>query len=316
MVYPDGVYDPRGAPPIPSWVVRRSAFDRFGPMRRRDECWSLPTQDWLFRAWRRGARARPRRGSDADRDHVGDAAQYVSRPPRARAAALVRCSCAAIRICASARSSRRCRIRRRRTCECSAVACSGRRLACVSLARIVLSLGHEPEAVYFYFNYPKRWGFLPRRGALFPVLYRRRGLPALERQMKTRSPRRKTVRSDSQVPARQQTRRAEHHARLATSCASDRRRRRARGEERSQGQRLPDRDLAGRLGPSARARRTGVPGIDRAARHFRVARARACDRPPVRHPRPSQDRAVRRASRLGVGGTRSTCSTAEPRGRC
>ena len=47
MVYPEGGYDPRGAPPIPSWVVRRGAFDRFGPMRRRDECWSLPTQDWL-----------------------------------------------------------------------------------------------------------------------------------------------------------------------------------------------------------------------------------------------------------------------------
>lgn len=177
MVYPEGGYDPRGAPPIPSWVVRRGAFDRFGPMRRRDECWSLPTQDWLYRAWRRGARlvhvAAPtlivitsatRRNTYRDRQEHEQRRWFelMRDDPRLRERALVE----------ALSHSRPTHLRMLRA------GVLWKALAMRALARIVLPLGGEPEAVYFYFNYPKRWGFLPRRGAVFPDLYRRRGLPA------------------------------------------------------------------------------------------------------------------------------------------
>ena len=177
MVYPEGIYDPRGAPPIPSWVVRRSAFDRFGPMRRRDECWSLPTQDWLFRAWRRGARVvhvaaptlivitsatRPNTYRDRHEHEQRHWSDLMRSDPHLRERALVEALShpqpTHLRMFGSG--------------------VLWKALAMRALARLVLSLGREPEAVYFYLNYPKRWGFLPRRGALFPVLYRRRGLPA------------------------------------------------------------------------------------------------------------------------------------------
>ena len=177
MVYPGSEYDPRGAPPIPSWVVRRSAFDRFGPMRQRDECWSLPTQDWLFRAWKRGARlahvAAPtvivitsatRRDTYRDR-HEREQQHWFNAmraDPGLRERALVEAL--------SHPQPTHLRMLR--------AGVLWKALGMRAVARIALALGGEPEAVYFYFNYPRRWGFLPRRGALFPVLYRRRGLPA------------------------------------------------------------------------------------------------------------------------------------------
>ena len=177
MVYPEGSYDPRGAPPIPSWVVRRSAFDRFGPMRQRDECWSLPTQDWLFRAWKRGARlahvAAPTViviTSATRRDTYRDRHEHEQRhwfdamrdEPGLRERALVEAL--------SHPAPTHLRMLHGGVLW--------KALGMRAVARIALALGGEPEAVYFYFNYPRRWGFLPRRGALFPVLYRRRGLPA------------------------------------------------------------------------------------------------------------------------------------------
>jgi glycosyltransferase involved in cell wall biosynthesis len=177
MVYPDGEYDPRGAPPIPSWVVRRSAFERFGPMRRRNECWSVPTQDWLYRAWKRGARlvhvAAPTVLviTSATRIHAyRDRHEHEQRhwfdlmgvDPHLRERALVE----------ALSHPRPTHLRMLRPVVL------WKALALRALARIVLALGGEPEAVYFYFNYPKRWGFLPHRGAVFPELYRRRGLPA------------------------------------------------------------------------------------------------------------------------------------------
>jgi len=177
MVYPDGVYDPRGAPPIPSWVVRRSAFDRFGSMRRRDECWSLPTQDWLYRAWRRGARfahvAAPTLiviTSATRQDTYRDRQEHEQRQwsermrddPRLRERALVEAL-----------------LHPRPThLRMLPAGVLWKALAMRAIAWIALRLGGEPEAVYFYMNYPKRWGFLPYRGAVFPELYRRRGLPA------------------------------------------------------------------------------------------------------------------------------------------
>ncbi|MEO8674207.1 MAG: glycosyltransferase family 2 protein [Casimicrobiaceae bacterium] len=177
MVYPDGEYDPRGAPPIPSWVVRRSAFERFGPMRRRDECWSLPTQDWLFRAWKRGARvvhvAAPTLiviTSTTRRDTYRDRHEHEQRhwfdamrdDPGLRERALVE----------SLSHPQPTHLRMLRG------GVLWKALGMRALARIALALGGEPEAVYFYLNYPKRWGFLPRRGAVFAELYRRRGLSA------------------------------------------------------------------------------------------------------------------------------------------
>ena len=41
-----------------SWVFRRSLAERVGPWLGPDETYLLPSQEWLFRAWRRGARMR------------------------------------------------------------------------------------------------------------------------------------------------------------------------------------------------------------------------------------------------------------------
>ena len=39
-----------------SWFLRRAAAQRVGPWRLERETWVTPSQDWLFRAWRSGAR--------------------------------------------------------------------------------------------------------------------------------------------------------------------------------------------------------------------------------------------------------------------
>ena len=176
MVYPDGFYDPRGAPPISSWVVRRDAYARWGLFRHRDECWSVPTQDWLFRAWRRGARilhlsaptvlvinSAQRRNTyserqDAEQRHwYGAIRNETGLWERALAAALSHPGPTHLRMLSS-------RV-------------LAKSMAMRLIARCALALRVEPEAVYFYLTFPKRWGFLPQRGVVIRELYRRRGLP-------------------------------------------------------------------------------------------------------------------------------------------
>ncbi|MDO9059022.1 MAG: glycosyltransferase, partial [Bradyrhizobium sp.] len=48
-------YSPLGIYFASSWVFRRGLADRVGPWRSPDEIYVVPSQDWLFRAWRSGA---------------------------------------------------------------------------------------------------------------------------------------------------------------------------------------------------------------------------------------------------------------------
>lgn len=54
----NGVYDPLAIYYASCWVFRRDLADRIGPWRSPDKVFVVPSQDWLFRAWRAGARLR------------------------------------------------------------------------------------------------------------------------------------------------------------------------------------------------------------------------------------------------------------------
>lgn len=47
-------YSPRYYTPASSWVARRELLDAVGPWRRATELHSIPSMEWLFRAWRGG----------------------------------------------------------------------------------------------------------------------------------------------------------------------------------------------------------------------------------------------------------------------
>lgn len=49
-------YDPLGTYFVSSWMFRRELVDRVGPWRLPGKMLVVPSQDWLFRAWRSGAK--------------------------------------------------------------------------------------------------------------------------------------------------------------------------------------------------------------------------------------------------------------------
>lgn len=51
---PSGRYEPEQDIRCSSWVFRRELADALGPWRSYRDCWTVPSQDWLFRAWRAG----------------------------------------------------------------------------------------------------------------------------------------------------------------------------------------------------------------------------------------------------------------------
>ena len=51
-----GTYDPSLEALASSWVFRRELLARVGPWRGYRQCYAVPSQDWLFRAWRMRAR--------------------------------------------------------------------------------------------------------------------------------------------------------------------------------------------------------------------------------------------------------------------
>jgi glycosyltransferase involved in cell wall biosynthesis len=51
-------YDPRVFVFASSWLTRRAFVDRVGPWRHAHQTFVTPSQDWMFRAWRMGARMR------------------------------------------------------------------------------------------------------------------------------------------------------------------------------------------------------------------------------------------------------------------
>lgn len=53
---PSGRFDPRRFHVASSWFLRRSVLERVGPWRVERKTVVTPSQDWLFRAWRKGIR--------------------------------------------------------------------------------------------------------------------------------------------------------------------------------------------------------------------------------------------------------------------
>jgi hypothetical protein len=153
-----------------AWLLRRELVETVGPWRSARETFATPSQDWLFRAWRSGARLRfcprasvmaipaaPRAGSYADAaspEHDYFAAQMKGNP-RFREMAL---ECAAI---AGRREANRYRVGR-----------ALRSLVVRPVCAAAVRLGVHPYAPYFALRYG-------RRGSLVNAIRRRTGLEAM-----------------------------------------------------------------------------------------------------------------------------------------
>jgi glycosyltransferase involved in cell wall biosynthesis len=85
-----GRYDPTYFVPASCWIMRRSFFHEVGPWRPAREMYLIPSQEWIFRAWRRGLEMRlcphltvlaisseKTRGSYARREVAGHAALFA-----------------------------------------------------------------------------------------------------------------------------------------------------------------------------------------------------------------------------------------------
>jgi glycosyltransferase involved in cell wall biosynthesis len=175
--FPDGRFDPVTHPNASTWVFRRELAQRIGALKRRDKVWSFPTREWIWRAYKRGAKfaaveaatvivvsATSRRNTYSERqwrEHAALHAELTGNP------------------------------RFRETCLTAAWAhpkpthlrsySVGALLRAAFLrmqGQLYRLLGGDPLTLYCYYRFPRKWGFLPKRGALVAELYRRRGLPS------------------------------------------------------------------------------------------------------------------------------------------
>ncbi|MBL8114599.1 MAG: glycosyltransferase family 2 protein [Acidobacteria bacterium] len=173
-----GAYSPHQNVPASAWVFRAGLRETVGPWRHRRELFNIPSQDWLFRAYRKGLRLR----------HTGiptllvvnsvvDAGSYALRLEERQAAYLEAMRDPAFRErlepAAPAAPSLSSRLFRRRDARSAArtasylVRSAPERL----LSRIAPRFGISPLAVTNVF----RFGF--RRGEFLERLRHRRGLP-------------------------------------------------------------------------------------------------------------------------------------------
>ena len=173
-VYPHG-FDAAVHPNASTWLFRYDLALRVGALARRDRVYTYPTRDWLWRAWRGGARLVATNAasvvviSATTRRNV-----YAERQSHEHAKV-------------SAMIAADDRFRERRLTEALQhprpthlralpLATLLRATAMRAIGRVALAIGADPERVYCYWKFPKKWGFLPERGAVIAELYRRRGL--------------------------------------------------------------------------------------------------------------------------------------------
>ena len=183
--YPGRRFDPIVHPNASTWVFRRELAERVGRLKRRDRVYTYPTRDWLWRAYRNGASfaatpavtvlvvsATTRRNVYAERQwREHEAVWQAMRDDPG--------------------------FRERRVTEAwlhprpTHLKIFGfgillRALVQRAIGRLAQALRIDPEVVYCYYKFPRRWGFLPERGAVIRELYRRRGLvetPGSERDV-------------------------------------------------------------------------------------------------------------------------------------
>ncbi len=173
--YPDGGFDPIVHPNASTWIFRRELAERLGPLRHRNHVYTYPTRDWLWRAYKSGAKfaASPAVTvlvvSATTRRNVYAERQWREHEDLWRA------------MCDDSR------FREQRITEAwlhpkpTHLKILGfgvllRALAQRGIGRLAQAIGIDPEIVYCYYKFPRRWGFLPERGAVIRELYRRRGL--------------------------------------------------------------------------------------------------------------------------------------------
>jgi len=173
--FPRSEFDPMLHPNASTWVFRRELFARVGPLVRRDRVFTYPTRDWLWRAYRQGVTMVPtpavtvvvvsattRRNVYRERQSHEHAA--ISRAIREDPGFRERC------LVHAWQHPRPTHLRSYGAGDL------WRALAMRAAGRVAIALGIDPEAVYCYHRFPRKWGILPARGAVIAELYRRRGL--------------------------------------------------------------------------------------------------------------------------------------------
>lgn len=199
--YPEG-FDAAVHPNASAWVFRRELAARVGPLRARDRVYTYPTRDWLWRAWRAGAKLVPTHVasvvviSATTRRNVYAQRQWHE---HAKVAAMM----------ASDREFREHRLtdalRHTRPTHLRALKLRVllQAAAMRAIGRVALAVGVDPERVYCWWKFPKKWGFLQARGAVIAELYRRRGLDAAGRPLRdddSRAPQRDATQSSVDAP--------------------------------------------------------------------------------------------------------------------
>jgi glycosyltransferase involved in cell wall biosynthesis len=173
--FPRDGFDPVLHPNASTWVFRRELFARVGPLVRRDRVFTYPTRDWLWRAYRQGATMVPTPAvtvvvvSATTRRNVYRERQFHEHAAIAHA------------MREEPDFRERCLVRAWQNPRPTHLRSYGagdlwRALGMRAAGRVALALGVDPEAVYCYHRFPRKWGILPARGAVIAELYRRRGL--------------------------------------------------------------------------------------------------------------------------------------------
>ena len=173
--YPDGGFDPIVHPNASTWVFQRALAERTGQLRHRKRVFTYPTRNWLWRAYKHGASfvatpavtvlvvsATTRRNVYSERqwrEHE-DLWQAMRADPHFREQ----------RITDAWLHPKPTHL------KIFKLGVLFRAIAQRMLGRVVQALGVDPEVVYCYYKFPRRWGFMPERGAVIRELNRRRGL--------------------------------------------------------------------------------------------------------------------------------------------
>jgi glycosyltransferase involved in cell wall biosynthesis len=174
--FPEGRFDPTSHPNASTWLFSLELAKRTGALKRRDAVWSFPTREWIWRAHRAGAQmlavdavtvlvisATTRRNTYSERqwrEHAAVHAELTGNPHFREL-----CLTAAW---AHAHPSH---------VRSYSVGWLLRALVLRLQGRLFQMLGGDPMSLYCYYRFPRKWGFIPTRGATIAELYRRRGLP-------------------------------------------------------------------------------------------------------------------------------------------
>lgn len=168
---PRGVFEPHVFIPASGWLFRRELVARVGPWRKAHTMFLAPSQEWIFRAWKRGMRIRSTGKPTVIAIPSGGRARSYSEShtdEHERMATLLRESQLDHLLAQAA-------VRMATDIVAATPARLFLRAATILIRRLVFALGGHPHSLRFAFLYGRRGGFLES-------LHRTRGLPPLPRQ--------------------------------------------------------------------------------------------------------------------------------------